>query len=201
MTAIGATSSMNKPTRSRRISRNSLAIVNHTARSIIASVKPGRSSWDAPRSWSVAQRVASELQKRVLQIGTMHMEFDHLVANFDGAANDVGHLFEVIQGGRGRETVDDLPWHFGDARDPFRPSRRQRFFCHDFNLRFRSRQRDQFAVGALRNYVSVIDEYDPIAQPFRFFHVVRTVKDRAAGLSCLLDDRENFSARLWIERA
>src|SRR5580704_14796400 len=103
MTAIGATSSMNKPTRSRRMSRNSLAIVNHTARSIIASGKPGRSNSDAPCSWSVAQRVAGEFQERVLEIWAMHVEFDHLVANFDRAANDVGHLFEVIQRGRGRE--------------------------------------------------------------------------------------------------
>src|ERR1700730_16360699 len=152
MTAIGATSSMNKPTRSRRMSRNSLAIVNHTARSIIASGKTGRSSWNAPCSWSVAQRVAGEFQKRVLEIGAMNVEFDHLVANLDRAANDVGHLREVIQRGCGSEAVDDLPRHFADARDPFRPSRRQRFFCHDFNSRFRSRQRDQFAISALRNY-------------------------------------------------
>src|SRR5579862_3324947 len=122
---MGATSSMNKPTRSRRMSRNSLPIVSHTARSIIASGKPGRSGVNAPCSWSVAQRVAGEFQKRVLQIGAMHVEFDYLVANLARAPNDVGHLVEIIQGGRGREAVDDLPRHFADALDPVRPSRRQ----------------------------------------------------------------------------
>src|SRR5271163_3488091 len=121
MTAIGATSSMNKPTRSRRMSRNSLPIVSHTARSIIAS---GNSN--APCSRRVTQRVTGESQKRVLEIGAMYVEFDHLVANFDGATNDVGHLFEVVQRGGDREAVDHLPRQFADARDPFRPSRRQR---------------------------------------------------------------------------
>src|SRR5580700_5432059 len=196
MTAIGATSSMNKPTRSRRMSRNSLVIVNHTARSIIASAKPGYSSWDAPWSWSVAQRVAGEFQKRILEIGAMHVEFDHFVANLDRAANDVRHLFEVVQRGRGREAVDDLPRHFADARDPFRPSWRQRFFRHDFNSRFGSRQRDQFAVGTLRNDVSVIDQHDSIAQTLRFFHVVRAVENSAPRLCGRFDHREDPPARL-----
>src|ERR1700722_3917657 len=142
---------MNKPTRSRRMSRNSLPIVSHTARSIIASQQWSR--WNASGSWRVAKGVAGEFQERVLQIGAMHVEFDHLVANFDRATNDIGHLFEVIQRGRRREAVDDFPWHLADARDPFRPSRRQRFFSHDFDPRLGARQRDQFAVGSLRHYL------------------------------------------------
>src|ERR1700691_6733956 len=135
MTAIGATSSMNMPTRSRRMSRNSLPIVSHTARSIIASNKP-----QAP--WRVAQRVAGEFQERVLKIGSMDVEFDHLVANLSGALDDVGHLVERMQSGRGREPIDNLPRQLADARDPVRPSRWQRFFRHDFNSRFGTRQRN-----------------------------------------------------------
>src|SRR5580704_4632259 len=169
MTAIGATNSMNKPTRSRRMSRNSLPIVSHTASSIIASLR-------------IAQRVAGEFEKRVLQIGAMDVEFDDLVASFARASNHVGHLLEAVQGGGGSESVEHLPRQFGDAVDSVGPSGRELFLCRNFDSRLRARQRDQFAVGALRNYIAVIDQHDSIAQPFRFFHVVRAVEDRAAGL-------------------
>src|SRR5271154_599180 len=165
MTAIGATNSMNRPTRSRRMSRNSLPIVSHTASSIIAS-------------WGIAQRVAGEFEKRVLQIGAMDVEFDDLVASFGGAANYVGNQVEAVQGGGGSEPVEHLPRQFGDAGDSVGPSRRKLFLCRDFDSRLCSRQSDQFAVGALRNYVPVIDQHDSIAQTFSFFHVVRAVEDR-----------------------
>src|SRR5208283_1651915 len=129
MTAIGATSSMNRPTRSRRMSRNSLPIVSHTASSIIAS-------------WRIAQRVAGEFEKRVLQIGAMDVEFDDLVANFGGAANHVGHQLETAQGGGGSEPVEHLPRQFGHAGDSVGPSGRELFLCRDFDSRLRSRQRD-----------------------------------------------------------
>ncbi len=93
----------------------------------------------------------------------------------------------------------DLPWQFADARDPVGPSGRQLFFGHDFDPRFGSRQCDQFAVGALRNDFSVIDQHDPVAQALRFFHVVGAVEDRAAGLRGLLDHRKDSAARLRID--
>src|ERR1700735_3982927 len=164
MTAIGATNSMNKPTRSRRMSRNFLPIVSHTASSIIASM-------------DIAQRVAGKFEKRVLQIRAMDVEFDDLVASFSGAANHVGHLLEAVQRGGGSEPVEHLPGQFGDAGDSVGPSRRKLFLCRDFDSWLPSRQRDQFAVGALRNYLAVIDQHDSITQPFRFFHIVRAVED------------------------
>src|ERR1700735_2198483 len=100
MTAIGATNSMNKPTRSRRMRRNSLPIVSHTASSIIASM-------------DIAQRVAGEFEERVLQIGAMDVEFDDLVASFGGAANHVGYQLEAVQRGGGSEPGAHLPGPFG----------------------------------------------------------------------------------------
>ena len=119
--------------------------------------------WHAACSWRIAKRVAGEFQERVLEIGAMDVEFDDLVANLDGAANHVGHLVERAQGGCSRETVEDRPRQFADAGDSVGPSGRQRFLGHDFDPRFRSRQCDQFAVGTLRDYFPVIDQYDSVA--------------------------------------
>src|SRR5271169_2467758 len=127
MTAIGATNSMNRPTRSRRMSRNSLPIVSHTASNIIAS-------------WHIAQRVACKFEKRVLQIGAMDVEFDDLVANFGGAAKHVMHQVEDVQGGGASAPLEPLPRQFGHAGDSVGPSGRKLLLCTDFDSQFCPRQ-------------------------------------------------------------
>ena len=107
MTAIGATSSMNKPD-----------AVAPDEQEFLADRQPHRAQHHrlvkavvmrASCSWRIPQRVAGEFQERVLEIGPMDAEFDHLVANLAGAADNVGHLVERMQGGRRCEPIDAPP--------------------------------------------------------------------------------------------
>src|SRR5258708_4107216 len=160
---------------------------------------PPRRCSNRSSSRGVAEGMAGEFQKSILEVGAMDVKLDDFLADFGGAFDHVGNLVDGRESERRGKFVEHFPWKFTDAGDTVGPSFRQRFHGNDFEARLCAGQRDQFGDSALRDYLAVIDQHDSVAESLRLFHVMGAVENRAATARGRFDDGENPSARLRID--
>src|SRR5271170_643359 len=147
---IGATTSMKRPTGSRRSRRNSLPSVSARARS--AAARPltlfsaAMGSVFASCGWSdrIAQRVASERDERVLEILPMEMQFNDAAAELAGERDYFRNaLVETLHGERGPRRTIGYDLKFADACERTRPSRGHRNARHQLNPALHAGQGDE----------------------------------------------------------